>query len=223
MVGLDRNNKPAVIIEAKFWAALTENQPNAYLNRLPQKGVLLFVAPAQRIESLWAELRKLAKVTQPRPDDEKTEFKSVMVGKRYLMPDQLEISSRMAGDGGRLPFEKRGSGIARTCRQARSGCVFADTPDEFAPEIPRRMLNLITLVDDAVTRAKNDGSISTPVRSVVPQATGYGRYVFVAEAGAWFGIDFARWARADYPDTPLWLRLEEWEGGDDNRPTSPSS
>ena len=85
LVGLDQNNKPSVLIEAKFWAGLTENQPNAYLERLPQKGVLLFVAPAQRIESLWAELRTLAKVTQPRPDDEETEFKRVMVGKRYLM------------------------------------------------------------------------------------------------------------------------------------------
>lgn len=212
LVGLDRNNKPAVIIEAKFWAGLTENQPNAYLNRLPQKGVLLFVAPAQRIESLWAELRKLAKVTQPRPDDEETEFKSAMVDELYLMLTSWKHLLEW--------LEGAGDSHSRSGVQELRGLVdrldqdafLPIRPDEFAPEIPRRMLNLITLVDDAVTRAKNDGWISTEGVKVAPQATGYGRYVYVAEAGAWFGIDIARWARADYPDTPLWLRLVEWDG-----------
>ena len=212
LAGLDRKNKPAVLIEAKFWAGLTENQPNAYLNRLPQKGVLLFVAPAQRIESLWAVLRKLAKVTQPRPDDEKTEFKRVMVSKRYLMLtswkyllEWLETAGDSHSRNGVL--ELRGL-VDRLDQDA----FLPIRPVEFAPEIPRRMLNLITLVDDSVTRGKNDGWISTEGLKVTPQATGYGRYVYVAEAGAWFGIDFARWARADYPDTPLWLRLQEWDG-----------
>ena len=212
LVGLDRNNKPAVIIEAKFWAGLTENQPNAYLNRLPQKGVLLFVAPAQRIESLWAELRKLAKVTQPRPDDEKTEFKSVMVGKRYLMLTSWKYLLEWletAGDSHSRSGIRELRGLVDRIDQ---DAFLPIRPDEFAPEIPRRMLNLITLVDDSVTRGRNDDLISTEGLNVAPQATGYGRYVYVAEAGAWFGIDFARWARADYPDTPLWLRLQEWDG-----------
>ncbi len=60
LVGVDQHNKECLFIEAKFWAGLTEQQPTAYLDRLPPHTALLFVAPASRIELLWAELRRLA-------------------------------------------------------------------------------------------------------------------------------------------------------------------
>ena len=50
-----------ILLEAKFWAGLTENQPGTYLARLPDDGatsVLLFVAPEARLESIWTELRR---------------------------------------------------------------------------------------------------------------------------------------------------------------------
>ena len=60
LAGLDERGDERVLIEAKFWAGLTENQPVSYLERLPdeQPSALLFVAPAARVESLWAELRR---------------------------------------------------------------------------------------------------------------------------------------------------------------------
>ena len=52
-----------MLVEAKFWAALTQHQPGTYLDRLLVGGVhagapsvLLFVAPTKRLETLWAEL-----------------------------------------------------------------------------------------------------------------------------------------------------------------------
>lgn len=213
LVGLDRNNDTRVIIEAKFWAGLTDNQPNAYLNRLPAKGALLVVAPAQRIESLWAELRNLAKVNRPRPDNEKADFKSVLIDDHcYMMLTSwrhlLEWLEAASDAHSRNGIQELRGFVDRIDQDA----FLPIRSVEFAPEIPRRMLNLIDLVKDTVTRAKNDGWISTTGLRVTAQATGYGRYVYVAEAGGWFGIDFARWARADYPDTPLWLRLQEWDG-----------
>ena len=210
LVGLDRDNTTRVIVEAKFWAGLTENQPNAYLNHLPAKGALLVVAPAQRIESLWAELRNQAKVNRPRPDNEKADFKSVLIDDRcYMMLTSwrhlLEWLEAASDSHSRNGIQELRGFVDRIDQDA----FLPIRSVEFAPEIPRRMLNLVTLVKDTVTRAK---SISTEGLRVTAQATGYGRYVYVAEAGAWFGIDFARWARADYPDTPLWLRLEEWNG-----------
>ena len=49
LVGSDQDGEDRVLIEAKFWAGLTANQPGGYLKRLesaPQPSVLLFVAPA---------------------------------------------------------------------------------------------------------------------------------------------------------------------------------
>ena len=57
LAGFDQRGRECVLIEAKFWAGLTGNQPVAYLKRLPDNdpSVLLFVAPAARNELLWAE------------------------------------------------------------------------------------------------------------------------------------------------------------------------
>ena len=58
LVCYDEHGTERVLIEAKFWAGLTDNQPNTYLARLPEEGhsVLLFVVPAQRMETLWPVL-----------------------------------------------------------------------------------------------------------------------------------------------------------------------
>lgn len=52
------HNDEILIFEMKFWAALTDNQPNTYLERLKKKGGngLVFVCPKSRIISLVDEL-----------------------------------------------------------------------------------------------------------------------------------------------------------------------
>ena len=61
LVCLDDNGAERILIEAKFWANLAPNQPNAYLKRLKEQArsravAVLFVAPAARLEALWGEL-----------------------------------------------------------------------------------------------------------------------------------------------------------------------
>ena len=61
LVCLDDNGAERVLIEAKSWADLAPDQPNAYLKRLKEQArsrpvAVLFVAPAARLEALWGEL-----------------------------------------------------------------------------------------------------------------------------------------------------------------------
>ncbi|MDX8391501.1 MAG: hypothetical protein R8K53_02880 [Mariprofundaceae bacterium] len=58
VTGLDLNGDKVVIIEGKFWANLTENQPVNYLKELTQDGKLLFLTPDKRISSLKIEVEK---------------------------------------------------------------------------------------------------------------------------------------------------------------------
>ena len=88
LVGFDEQGKERVLIEAKFWAGLTENQPNGYLERLPNDGpsVLLFVAPEARRDTLWAELQR--RVNVEIGDSSETDglrSASVIGSQRYLM------------------------------------------------------------------------------------------------------------------------------------------
>ena len=54
LVGFDDQRLEALIVEAKFWAGLTEHQPVSYLRQLPagRPSALLFVAPETRIAVL---------------------------------------------------------------------------------------------------------------------------------------------------------------------------
>jgi hypothetical protein len=52
VTGLDINNNKSVIIEGKFWANLTDNQPANYIEEISEDGKLLFLAPEKRISSL---------------------------------------------------------------------------------------------------------------------------------------------------------------------------
>lgn len=61
LVCLDEGGAERVLIEAKFWANLAPDQPNAYLKRLKDQArsrpvAVLFIAPAARLEALWGDL-----------------------------------------------------------------------------------------------------------------------------------------------------------------------
>ena len=58
VVGTDPTGVDQLVIEAKFWAGLTEKQPGGYVKRLGvgQPGVVLVLAPAARLLTLWPEL-----------------------------------------------------------------------------------------------------------------------------------------------------------------------
>ncbi|MBI4816592.1 MAG: hypothetical protein HY791_10050 [Deltaproteobacteria bacterium] len=49
-------DREVLLIEAKFWAGLTENQPVTYIRRLESGGALLFLVPEARVVSIWSEL-----------------------------------------------------------------------------------------------------------------------------------------------------------------------
>ncbi|MYA41649.1 MAG: hypothetical protein F4Z31_07855 [Gemmatimonadetes bacterium] len=63
LVGFDEHGAERLLIEAEFWAGLTENQTLSYLRRLASDGgapgALLFVEPAARLQPLWNELFRL--------------------------------------------------------------------------------------------------------------------------------------------------------------------
>ena len=58
VTGLDVDGGKAVIIEGKFWANLTHNQPGNYLKEITDGGKILFLAPEKRLSSLKVEIQK---------------------------------------------------------------------------------------------------------------------------------------------------------------------
>lgn len=216
LVGFDGYGNECLIIEAKFWAGLTGNQPIAYLKRLPSEKALLFVAPVSRIETLWAELRRqLVEQDGSIHTLVNTGFKSGRIdgeefGGTYLMligwPDLLN-SLENAGDSDMIEEIDQLKGFVNRIEESGFPPI---GPEELAPGLPRRLNGLRQLVNDATTRSVDKGYADIAGLRITPRYRGYGRYIRVAGSGTWFGIDSRRWARGDYPDTPLWLIFEQW-------------
>lgn len=61
VTGIGTNGEKIIIIEGKFWANLTSNQPDNYIRELSQGGKILFLSPEKRKISLSNEIdRRMA-------------------------------------------------------------------------------------------------------------------------------------------------------------------
>lgn len=214
LAGFDQHNKERVLIEAKFWAGLTDNQPVAYLERLPenQASALLFVAPAKRFELLWQEMCRLvreAKIDLVRAHEEANLRSATVGGKRLLMLiswtyllDRMDSRASTSRESHTKSDIQQLQGLAE---QMDDGAFLPLRREDLGPEFPRRLRNLEGLVDDVIERLeqKELAAKGTTSRS----NTAYGRGLQLSGTDAWFGLDHYKWAEAR--DTPLWLYLYE--------------
>ena len=198
LVVFDKDREERVLIEAKFWASLTDNQPNAYLDRLPldeRPSVLLFVAPEARVETLWSELRRLIETpfswrSVGTSHDKDIKCAIVDEGTRFLMlASWRALLKRMrsfaisSGDSVEADIRQ----LYGLCEQQDQEAFLPLKPHELAPEIPRRMLQFNQLVDDAVNLARERNIINTVGLKLTPQSHGHGRYLRLGTRAPMFG------------------------------------
>ena len=216
LAGSDQDGEDRVLIEAKFWAGLTENQPCGYLKRLksaPQPSALLFVAPAQRLDSLWAELRRLCESASDVALDSDAEgLQSARIGDGpYLMLTSWRtLLGRMAAKVSAAADSHTETDIRQLQGLAEQQDKEAFLPlrrEELGPQLPRRVIDLTGIVDDAVGRVSKTEGVK--VGNKVGMAKGFGYWLTFTDPvssekiTAKFGVDYSLWAR--YRDTPLWL------------------
>ncbi|MGI9255306.1 MAG: hypothetical protein ACR2PY_00040 [Salinispira sp.] len=79
ITGYDQSGEKQVIIEGKFWAKLTENQPVNYVKELPAGGKMLFLAPEQRRISLENQLKKRLSAADAGVHDGGSEYDRITV------------------------------------------------------------------------------------------------------------------------------------------------
>ena len=217
LVGHDEPGNERVLIEAKFWAGLTDNQPNAYLDRLSRNepSALVFVAPDARIESLWTELlRRIEEAGDKRlPERATAGMRSCGLsgtGRVLVLASWSFLLNRMAAqlsedsDASTLEDIHQLQGLVR--RQDEQAFLPLRS-EELGPDIPRRLLNFRRVVDDVVERGRQEGWADIEGGRVAPQVAGYGRYVYLFGTYSWLGVDYDLWAESR--DTPLWVWFDD--------------
>ena len=208
-----------VLIEAKFWAGLTDNQPNTYLARLPKDthSALLFVAPAQRIETLWPELCARAE----------TDYRLTMLSESGDVR-----SSTVDGSEGKMMAISWRTVLERMALRANADedavtvmdiTQLRGLTDDKEVNITSSLIEeelkagyrgsvpdcLKRLVDDVIERAKRNPRIKNIGRRS-SSAGSYHRYFWLAGQYVWLGIYPQQWTY--HRNTPLWLWFIPFSG-----------
>ena len=200
---LDGDGNLVALIESKFWAPLTHHQPVTYWQGLPthRRAVLLFLAPDYRVDqgTLWDELEaKLREAGQG--------FGPVNKGDGLITAQSKDDQRRLTLATWRLFLERmaqraKEGGDTQTCFEVAElqGLVAS----AIEGDRPTRDENLKQLIAESVKRLEQSKWADANGLTVGQGFDYYGRYLRLAGAGAWLGIDYR--AVKQMPEKPLWL------------------
>ena len=203
---MDGNGTERVLIEVKFWAGLTTNQPVTYLDSLPEDrpSALLVVAHSIRLETLWPELNARAGEFPMSNEGSATEARWVSAGdsRHLILISWTNLLSRMEGAAN---DEQTWSNIRQLQGLADQQDAEEFLPlraEQLSPEIPRLILNLNRLVDDVSSRIFATDWASRD-RMQKRWDEGLFQYMTVSGLSVWIGVNYYFWR--DYETTPLWI------------------
>lgn len=234
MAGYDANDATRLLVEAKFWHALSGDQASGYARKFDQPGpaVLLFIVPEIRRPTLWLKITRQieeqngsrlepidagvgvqrAKVIDPSLDKKGIDLHVALVSWVRLF-DRMEA---LAGDDSVRSDLRQLRGLA----QAQDLQAFLPIhSEELSPNLGLRLVWYTQLVDDVVLQGVDQAWMDVKGLQATSQWYGYGRYFHFSdiEGYCWFGVNCERWAYGG--DTPLWLH--RFDGGNQSKGWTP--
>ena len=212
--GVNADNEEIVLCEAKFYAALTENQPSTYLDRLiHEDGVgLVFICPAKRRKNLWGQLMQLCKnrVVEPVSD-----YCTIVDGIRMSVVTWGEIIEML-----RLTASSVDVSSLSDIDQLDGFCKFIDdsafmpfSKEDFGPENARREERHYQVLDAVVDHLLADRTLNASVKGAraTPYRQGYVRYIRILEHSVSINYDRPNWGDPATEETPYWTVIYDKE------------
>lgn len=209
--GIDEMGQEVLLIEAKFWASLTSNQPNAYLKRLEDNSVLIFFVPTLRVRAVFDEVLRRIKeeFTDLEIDLENHKIKIIQSTKYILIKNWNEILNAIKSE----LIQENNQTLISDIDQIIGFCDTIDNnsfqpiiDSDLSPSIPRKIKSYYDIVDKVVDEIKNKRKdASTKGLNRTRHKFGYRRYFSINKFG--FGIDLELSLWAGIADTPFWLSI----------------
>jgi hypothetical protein len=233
MQGLDERASTHVLIENKFWAGLTDNQPVTYLQKLvefPHTSLLLVVVPAVRDKAIWRELTKRlteAKFSwkaQPGTSGAnyvvKTEAGPVMA-----LTTWTTLLSFLEAETTEDPTARNDIAQLRAlCEATESNAFFPFSREELSEQrTPSFLLQLSGLVMEASDIAFEEQILFKDRLTPQAIAVRIGRYASILtkqRCGVWLGIHLSLWK--EHGQSPFWLVFSTSDWGRAYEVRSPS-
>ncbi len=217
--GKDENGNEVLLIEAKFWASLTHNQPNGYLKRLNENTVLMFLVPTLRTRTVFEEVKsRIIEEYQDLEIDNENLRVFIKSSKQYIfikswneILNAIKAKIEQTNDINLISDLNQIIGL---CDSIDQNSFQPITDKDLSPKIPKNIISYYEIVDKVVDELKNrNKGISTKGLVKSPQRYGYHRYFSTAELGMNFSLKLDLWEKC--ADTPFWLSIsvvnkKEW-------------
>lgn len=216
LVGNDAQNRHVLIVEGKFWASLTENQPLGYLERQalqfpddPAGCLLLFLVPRRRENVITAELEQRLGERHSRvglfPVIADSNGRRVVVVLWSQLLSQLQVAFEAAHDNEAVGDLAQLRGL---CDRADSEQMLPIAPEEIGSERGHRFLEFCDIVDQVSDALVMTGAVSTKGLKSTGSKGWWGRYLR-AESGQVFFIGVIARSWATVWPTPWWVTFRD--------------
>jgi len=211
IVGTDEHTRERLIIEAKFWAALTANQPVEYQKRLSgENNVLMFVCPVLRVRLLWDELaRRIQNEKMEASFDDQRQIIS-FPNNCFLIIKTWDQILRHVKDA-LIQGEDRSlvsdiDQIIGFCNKIDDIAFMPILEKEFSPSIGKRIYSYYLLIDKIIDTLKRKVDVNLRGMQATGQAWGYTRYFKVGNLGLSLNLNFKYWY--EKAETPFWIGIK---------------
>lgn len=216
LTGVDKEGDLVLAVESKFWATLTKNQPNAYLDLLaPDKaGMVLVIAPASRFPTLWEELVQRCAdgdLAVKEISDHSPEYRCAEVGPQKLLClaswESLlaylkqEFLINDVTNGAHEVWQLQG-----LCERLDEEAFHPLRPENLQFSSDSQVEHFRRLVDDLISLLVKKGYASTKGYRATPSADYYKRYMnFLGNANWCIEYNQTYWSL--FQISPIWLTV----------------
>lgn len=214
LVAVAPDGSTPLIVEAKFGAALTPNQPVTYLRRLlllDTPTLLLFLVPGRRATPIWAELRRRCsdagiQLTTADPLA-KGSIKNVVVAVTTWADLLLDIEHNLTPPTDHHRTRAELEQLQGLC-ELQDRTLFQPLSTDFlGGGTGRRLMDLDALLNEAIETLVAAGLASIKGLTRAAGTGYYGRYVQLAGWTCLLQVNFTRWGTQRH--TPLWLQITD--------------
>ena len=212
IAGVGVDGKLPLIIEGKFWASLTDNQPTNYLKALDEDGVLIFVCPESRTSRLKDELEDRSKIIFEYVDN--AYFKATHNNQTLVIIDWISVLSIIEEYA-----SLNNTALSNDIQQLKALCSQMDSKgflplsysdlNEYHGRLCDQLSSTVDMVKDRL-KNRTHCDLSGLQSFTGRQANGF--YLRLCGLACRISFSTIDWHSKE-PKTPYWLGLQsaEWE------------
>lgn len=199
-----------VLLEGKFWAGLTDNQPHGYLGNLQPGQDLVFVVPRARVLLLSNKLgfsEAACRSEQARMTN--AHGRHVHVVSWQLALNTFKLALPASQDALRAEIDQ----LIGLCERMDEEGFLPLSESDLDPAIGRKIYQMSSLVDKVADylKVKKDSPLCKPTKDDKWGGAGFnGRSMLVRDRGVWFNLYFSafKWHTEKSVISPYWIDVK---------------